>query len=231
MMEKKNPKANVNLLKPRFFLMGLVASLSLSLVAFEWRTPLTQEEVVKKWDKTTLIETEEIPIVLVEKPKLPEPKVEKPISRVLPPVVAPVIQISTDPSPEPDPIDIDIDFSIDLFDEPEPDPRTNLFIPVEQMPEFPGGESALFKFLGENINYPRICVENGVQGKVFVQFIVAEDGSISNIEIAGGANPYLDAEAMRVIALMPKWNPGKQRNKPVKVGMRLPVTFKLNSNR
>lgn len=227
MMEKKNPKANVNLLKPRFFLMGLVASLSLSLVAFEWRTPLTQEEVNKTWDRTSIIETEDIPVTVVERPKLPEPKIEKTVSRALPPVVAPIIQVVKSTDPEPEPIDITIDFSIDQFDDPEPDPRVDLFVPVEHMPEFPGGEKALFKFLGEHIHYPSICRDNGIQGKVFVQFIVAEDGSISNIEIAAGANYYLDEEAKRVIALMPKWIPGKQRNRPVKVGMRLPVTFKL----
>lgn len=98
---------------------------------------------------------------------------------------------------------------------------------VEQEPEFPGGESAMFQFIQKNVQYPMVAREQGIQGRVFVSFIVDKDGSISNVEIVKGVHASLDQEAMRVVKKMPKWSPGKSNGKPVKVKMRLPITFTL----
>ncbi len=95
------------------------------------------------------------------------------------------------------------------------------------MPQFPGGEQALFKFLNENIKYPVIAQENGIQGRVICQFVVNTDGSIVDIQVVRGVDPSLDKEAVRVIQSMPKWIPGKQRGKPVRVRFTLPINFKL----
>ena len=96
------------------------------------------------------------------------------------------------------------------------------------MPEFPGGQQALFKYLGDNVKYPVIAQENGIQGRVICQFVVNKDGSIVDIEVVrSGGDPSLDKEAIRVIKSMPKWKPGKQRGKPVRVKFTLPVNFKL----
>ena len=102
-----------------------------------------------------------------------------------------------------------------------------VFVVVEEMPEFPGGELALRTFIGKAIVYPTVAQENGIQGKVFVTFVVNKDGSVSNAKIARGVDPSLDAEALRVVATLPKWKPGKQRGVPVRVSYTVPISFKL----
>ena len=98
---------------------------------------------------------------------------------------------------------------------------------VEQMPKFPGGDAALFQFLSTNIKYPPIAEENGVQGSVIVTFVVERDGSISDIRLAQPKHPLLNAEAVRVISKMPRWTPGKQNGKAVRVKYTVPVMFRL----
>lgn len=111
-------------------------------------------------------------------------------------------------------------------EEEEPEEQ-QIFQVVEEMPEFPGGMAECLKFLGKNIKYPTISQENGVQGKVIVQFVVNKDGSIVDPVVVRSVDPYLDKEALRVIKTMPKWKPGKQRGKAVRVKYTVPVTFKL----
>lgn len=98
---------------------------------------------------------------------------------------------------------------------------------VEEMPEYPGGQLALRKFIAQNIRYPVLAQENGIQGKVFVSFIIQEDGSVSNIHIAKSVHPILDLEAIRLIKLLPKWKSGKQKGKPVRVSYTVPIGFVL----
>lgn len=108
--------------------------------------------------------------------------------------------------------------------EPEPE---KVFDMVEQMPTFPGGPSELMSFLSKNTKYPTIAQENGTQGRVIIQFVVERDGSISDVHVARGVDPYLDKEAVRVVKSMPKWIPGKQNGKAVRVKFTVPVLFKL----
>ena len=98
---------------------------------------------------------------------------------------------------------------------------------VEQKPSFPGGESAMYKWLQDNIIYPAAASEEGVQGKVTVQFIVEKDGSITHVQVVRGKHPALDAEAARVVRKMPRWTPGRNNGQPVRVTYHLPVQFKL----
>lgn len=98
---------------------------------------------------------------------------------------------------------------------------------VEQKPEFPGGEAAMYKWLGDNIVYPSAASEEGVQGRVVVEFVVGKDGSITNVRVVRPRHPALDKEALRVVKAMPKWVPGRNNGQPVKVTYTLPVTFKL----
>ena len=98
---------------------------------------------------------------------------------------------------------------------------------VEQKPEFPGGESAMYKWLSDNIVYPSVASEEGVQGRVVVEFVVGKDGSISNVRVVRPRHPALDKEALRVVKAMPKWMPGRNNGQPVKVTYTLPVTFRL----
>ena len=102
-----------------------------------------------------------------------------------------------------------------------------VFDVVEQMPEFPGGMEALFKYMAENMKYPEDAKKQQVEGRVLVQFIVETDGSVSNTEVLMRVFPSLDAEAVRVISGMPKWIPGKQNGKGVRVKYTIPVSFRF----
>lgn len=99
---------------------------------------------------------------------------------------------------------------------------------VEVMPQFPGGQTAMLKYIMENIKYPKQIMEEGIQGRVTVSFIVEKDGRVSNVRLLRSVQPLLDKEAVRVVKSMPKWSPGKQKGKPVRVRFNLPVMFKLN---
>ena len=105
--------------------------------------------------------------------------------------------------------------------------ETKIFTVVEQMPMYPGGDGALMGYLRDNIHYPTVAAENGVQGRVVVGFVVERDGSITDVKILRGVDPSLDREAMRVVKSMPRWNPGKQNGSAVRVKYQFPVSFRL----
>ena len=105
--------------------------------------------------------------------------------------------------------------------------ETKIFTVVEQMPMFPGGDAALMNYLKNNINYPTVAAENGVQGRVVVGFVVERDGSITDVNVMRGVDPSLDREAMRVVKGMPRWTPGKQNGSAVRVKYQVPVSFRL----
>lgn len=105
-----------------------------------------------------------------------------------------------------------------------------LFVVVEVQPQYPGGNEAMNKFISENLQYPKIAQENGIQGRVITQFIVEKDGSLSDIQIVRGVDPSLDKEAIRLIGSMPAWIPGTQRGNKVRVKYTLPVVFRLQSS-
>ncbi|MBP3827517.1 MAG: energy transducer TonB [Prevotella sp.] len=114
--------------------------------------------------------------------------------------------------------------------QPEPpkhEEENKVFDVVEQMPSFPGGMPALMQWLSQNIKYPVIAAENGVQGRVIVQFVVEKDGSVTDVHVAKSVDPSLDKEATRVVKAMPRWNPGKQNGSAVRVKYTVPVMFKL----
>ena len=103
-----------------------------------------------------------------------------------------------------------------------------VFDVVEVMPQFPGGQIAMLKYIMENIKYPEQAMKEGIQGRVAVRFIVEKDGSISDVKPILSVHPLLNKEAVRVVESMPKWTPGKQNGKPVRVRFNVPVMFKLN---
>ncbi len=103
-----------------------------------------------------------------------------------------------------------------------------IFIDVEEMPEYPGGYDAMYKYIAENISYPPIAVEKNIQGKVYVQIVIDKVGQVQESVVVRSVDPILDNEAIRIIRNMPNWTPGKQRGKPVNVRMILPITFALN---
>lgn len=118
----------------------------------------------------------------------------------------------------------------EVIAEPEPpkhEEENKVFDIVEQQPLFPGGPAALMKYLSENTKYPVVAQENGVQGRVTVQFVVEKDGSISDVHVLRGVDPSLDKEAVRVVKSMPRWTPGKQNGITVRVNYRVPVLFRF----
>ncbi len=106
-------------------------------------------------------------------------------------------------------------------------PDDKLYDVVEVMPEYPGGMVAMMRFLQDNVQYPFKAAKQNINGRVVVQFIVEKDGRVGHAKIARSVHPLLDEEALRVVRLMPKWTPGKQKGKPVRVKFNIPITFRL----
>ena len=118
----------------------------------------------------------------------------------------------------------------EVIAQPEPpkhEEEAKVFDVVEQMPSFPGGPSALMEYLHDHVKYPVVAQENGVQGRVFVSFIVERDGSITDVRVVRSVDPSLDREAARVVSSMPRWTPGKQNGSAVRVKYNVPVSFRL----
>ena len=227
MQIKKSEKASLEGNKLVYMLMGLVLVLSLCYVALEW----TQKEVTtydQPVDDFGLVEEEldEIQQTQQETPPPPPPPAVQEVE-VLNVVEDNVETESIEVNSEDDQnVEIEVAPPVEVVEDEEPEDV--IFVVVESMPEFPGGPQAMYKFLGENIKYPVIAQENGIQGRVVCQFTVNKDGSLVDIEVVrSGGDASLDKEAVRVIKSMPKWKAGKQRGKPVRVKYTLPVNFKL----
>ena len=225
---KKSPKADLEGKKSTWMLIGYVLILAAVFVAFEWterdKQVTTDTGVVEpSFEEEMIPLTEEEPEQKQAPPPPEAPKVEE------------VIQIAendanveetTIKSSEDDNTAVEIKYIEPVVEEEEP-VEEEIFMVVEQMPEFPGGMAELMKFLSTNIKYPTIAQENGIQGRVIVQFVVNQDGSIVDPVVMRSVDPYLDKEALRVISTMPKWKPGMQRGKAVRVKYTVPVTFRL----
>ena len=225
MQVKKSEKASLEKDKLVYVLMGLVFTLSLVYVALEW----TEREVTKYevTDTEFLFEEEvEIQQTTQETPPPPPPPAVQEVE-VLNVVEDNVETESIEVNAEDDKAE-EVVIAAPVEAPQEEEEEEVVFVVVESMPEFPGGQQALFKYLSENVKYPVIAQENGIQGRVICQFVVNKDGSIVDVEVVrSGGDASLDKEAIRVIKSMPKWKPGKQRGKPVRVKYTVPVNFKL----
>ena len=225
MQVKKSENASLEKDKLVYVLMGLVFTLSLVYVALEW----TEKEVSKYevTDTEFLFEEEvEIQQTTQETPPPPPPPAVQEVE-VLNVVEDNVETESIEVNAEDDKAE-EVVIAAPVEAPVEEEEEEVVFVVVESMPEFPGGQQALFKYLSENVKYPVIAQENGIQGRVICQFVVNKDGSIVDVEVVrSGGDPSLDKEAIRVIKSMPKWKPGKQRGKPVRVKYTVPVNFKL----
>ncbi|NNC86252.1 MAG: energy transducer TonB [Bacteroidia bacterium] len=222
MDKKKSDNVNLELKKPMFIRIGLIVALALTIVAFEWRT--YERVAVQRDFIVDEIEEEEIPITEREKEPPPPP----------PPPPPPIIEVVEDEviveDVEIEEIEVDEDTEVEIQEieivEEEVEEET-IFRVVEQNPSFKGGDAALVKYMQSNIVYPAMARENNISGKVYVEFVVNPDGRVTNAKILKGVGGGCDEEALRVVNKMPKWNPGKQRGKPVKVYCTLPVNFGL----
>ena len=222
---KKSEKASLEKDKLIYALMGLVFVLSLVFVALEW----TEREVTKyEVSDTEFLFEEEVEIQQTSQetpPPPPPPAVQEVevLNVVEDNVETESIEVNTEDDKE-----AEVVIAAPVEAPVEEEEEEVVFVVVESMPEFPGGQQALFKYLSENVKYPVIAQENGIQVRVICQFVVNKDGSIVDVEVVrSGGDPSLDKEAVRVIKSMPKWKPGKQRGKPVRMKYTVPVNFKL----
>ena len=224
---KKSPKADLEGKKTTWLLIGFVLILAVMFVAFEW-TERDKQVTTDSGVEMPIFEEEMIPITEQEEPKQAPPPPEAPkVEEVLQIAENDAdVQETTIHSSEENNQAVEVKYVAPVVEEEEPE-EAEIFMVVEEMPEFPGGMAECLKFLGKNIKYPTIAQENGVQGRVIVQFVVNQDGSIVDPVVVRSVDPYLDKEALRVIKTMPKWKPGKQRGKAVRVKYTVPVTFKL----
>lgn len=224
---KKSPKADLEGKKSTWLLIGYVLILAVLFVSFEW-TERDKQVTTDTGIVEPIFEEEMVPITEQEEVKQAPPPPEAPKVEEVLKIVENDAQVeeSTIQSSEETGQAVDVKY-VPVEVEEEPVEEEQIFQVVEEMPEFPGGMAECLKFLAKNIKYPTIAQENGVQGRVIVQFVVNSDGTIVDPVVMRSVDPYLDKEALRVIRMMPKWKPGKQRGKAVRVKYTVPVTFKL----
>lgn len=223
METKKSNRANLEKRRLMFTQIGLIVSLALAWMVFETKSYGKQE--IRTFDGTTeAIPDDLVPVTIQEKPQpIEKPKVVNMIA---------VVDNNEEIESE---IDIDVNVEEDepiepnfIIDIPEENIEEELpFIIVENMPTFPGGEKKMMEYVAKNVKYPQLAKEVGTQGRVFVSFVVEKDGSITNVTILRGIGSGCDEEAMRVVKSMPKWNPGLQCGRAVRVSCNLPINFKL----
>jgi protein TonB len=224
MEPKKNPKKDLNRKRTLFLQIGLVISLTIVFVAFEWKTYEKQEDILTATGPVQ-IDQEIVQITQQEQPEPPKA-----------PQVTTILEVVGDDEIIQDEIDISIEDRPDqaaqtyvpVLVEEAPEPvAEEIFTFVEEYPEFPGGEKALYEYIKNNIRYPEVARTSGITGTVYVQFVVEKDGSISDVKVLRGIGGGCYEEAVRVVKSMPKWKPGKQRGQPVRVYYTLPIDFKL----
>jgi len=224
MEAKKSPKADLEGKKIIFTQIGLIIALAAILLAFEWKS---YDKSVDGFGERVVDDVPEEIIPITEQKVKPPP----------PPPPKKVVQINI--------VEDDVEVEEEIIIDAEADEETEveeyvpievdeeiveeapIFTVVESMPEFKGGMAELYKYLGNNIKYPVMAKESGIQGKVYVTFVVERDGSITDVRVLRGIGGGCDEEAIRVVQGMPSWKPGKQRGKPVRVQYNLPVRFTL----
>ena len=226
---KKSPKADLENKKGIFFEAGLALALAILLLAFEWKS---STEEVSLFDTVAEPPAEEEIIPITQQMLKPPP----------PPPAAPKLSDLLNIVEDESNIDeeLEIEDADDDSDNQEPQNLDDLgeygdvdtgdediFMVVEDMPQFPGGN--VTKWIAKNVKYPQLAQENGIQGKVFIKFVIEKDGSITDVQVSRGVDASLDKEAIRVIKAMPKWKPGKQRGKAVRVSYTLPINFQLSN--
>jgi len=223
---KKYDQVNLEKRKGVFFQLGLVIAISLMLIAFEWTSGgLSANEF--DTGNTEQIEEEIIPITRQEQPEPPKPPEPPKVTEVLQ-IVEDDVELEDELQLEDFEIDQETEVEIMEFTEEEEVEEAEIFFIVEDMPSFQGkGQDGFRTWIGNNLQYPEIAAENGISGRVFVKFVVEPDGSISNVSLVRGVDPALDKEAVRVVKASPKWAPGKQRGKPVRVSFTFPINFVL----
>ena len=231
MEQKKTEAANLEKKRTFFLEIGLAVTLLIFLGVFESSTKVEKaDELIG--NQMAAEDIEEIMITRQEDIQLPPPPPPKQ-------QVAEILEILDDKVEVEDIAPIEelddndkVDFTAPVEEiqvEEEKPEEPEIFFIVEEMPQFPGGETALRKYIAENVRYPELAKENDIQGTVYVRFVVDEKGKVTNVELLRGVDPLLDKEALRVVQSLPNWKPGKQRGKAVKVSHSVPIKFALKN--
>ena len=224
---KKSPKAELEGKKSTWLLIGYVLILAVVFVAFEW-SERDKQILVAQGPVEIKFEEDMVPITQQEQKPTPPPPQAPSAEEVLKIVENDANIEETEVATSEDKGEaVQVVSTGPAVVVEEVVEEEQIFQVVEEMPSFPGGDAECMRFLNKNIKYPTIAQENGIQGRVILQFVVNKDGSIVDVVVARSVDPYLDKEAVRVVNMMPKWKPGKQRGKPVRVKFTLPVTFRL----
>ena len=228
MIEKKSQKGDLDKKKNTFLLIGFVVVLGLIWAGFELFAIGNMSKDISIQDDELIMVMDEDVIATDPLPPPPPPPVAQQQEIILQ-IVEDNIKVNTDFDFSQD---FDLDMAIDEYvpvdivaEEVDNAPPVHF---AEEMPEPIGGMEAMYTFLQSNLKYPEVARNNGIQGQVFVQFVVEKDGTIGNVSIVIGVYPELDQEAMRVVRMLPKWKPGKQMGKPVRCFYQIPVRFTIN---
>lgn len=225
---KKTKKADLENKRVIFTQIGFIIALAVTLFAFELKSYEKQDiELLQRQVDDT--EEELVEITRQDQPPPPPPPPQQHQTQIL--------EIVEDDVEIDDEIEIDVEDDMDtevedyvpvVEEEEEEEEVMQIFSVVEEMPSFPGGDPGRIKYLSENIQYPQMAKESGIQGTVYITFVVERDGSVTDVRILRGIGGGCDEEAIRVVKNMPRWAPGKQRGKPVRVQYNLPIKFQLN---
>ena len=215
---KKYPSVDIEYFRGLFLRIGLLYSLGFVILAFTWTS----------YDNTTnALSGQEVMDDIEIEP--PQTKQDRPPPPPPPPPELDIVEDEEELEQEPEIIELEEDVNIAIeiqAPEEEEIDEDEVFQIVEDMPKFPGGDKALMKYLA-NTPYPPIASENGIEGVVWVQFVVDKGGNVTNTQILRGQDPSLDKAALKWVKGMPKWAPGRQRGKAVKVIFRVKIAFKL----
>jgi protein TonB len=223
MEAKKTDKADLTKKSVFYFSIGLMVTMSLVVTAFEWKS--YDDSIVELKGKTTDVFEEVIEVPPTDQPPPPPPPIQAPV----------IVEVPDEEEIEEEiKVNLDIEVTQDTKVEEivvkaeEPAEETDeIFTIVEESAAPKGGMGAFYKFVNDKVKYPPQARRMGIDGKVFVEFVINKDGSISDVKAVKGIGAGCDEEAVRVIQSAPAWTPGKQRGKPVKQRMVLPITFKL----
>ena len=217
---KKSRKADLQNKRGLLLEIGLVVSLGLVILAF-WYTP--KERKIEKLDLQTAIVEEQITEITRQDQKPPEPPKKVEVK-----VIADLLQVVTNDTK----ITTEVDFATEVIQQVEVQEEEieddQPFLIAETMPSFQGGDLNTFRtWVQQNVRFPQIALENGIQGRVVLTFVIEKDGRLTNIEVLQTPDRSLSEEAIRVLSKSPKWSPGKQRNQAVRVKYNLPVDFRV----
>ncbi len=223
-LEKKYEVSNIHKYSGLLANIGLVISLGIVITAFEWKDYDEKSTIDLGSVEDNFEDVIEIPPT--QQPPPPPPKVQQPE----------IIEVPDEEEIEEE-IEVNLDVEVTeetvieevvVEEEPEEEEVEQVFLIVEDQPEPKGGMGAFYEYLGKNIRYPEQARRMGVEGRVFVEFVVDKDGALTNVKVVKGIGAGCDEEAVRIVKSAPNWTPGRQRGRPVKVKMTVPVFFKLS---